>query len=77
VPVEPLAVWLRGSGAHCFADEVDVKVGQGVALLAVANGRKLICIELRKAKEAEHSVRGCKPVLTEVLVADFVGLDAG
>jgi len=64
------------SGAHRRADEVHVALGQAVGLLAVANGGKVACIELREAEKLQDSVRGSEPVPREVFVDNFAGLDA-
>ena len=58
------------------ADQVQVALGQAVGLLAVANGGKVACIELREAEKLQNSVRGSEPVPREVFVDNFAGLDA-
>jgi len=58
----PPAAALSARRAHCGADEVHVALGQAVGLLAVANGRKVVSIELRKAEKLKDFVRDCEPV---------------
>ena len=46
------------SASSLLGGEVRVALGQGVGLLAVADGRQVVCVELREAEKLQGWVRG-------------------